>query len=322
MSNMGIKIFFNQTFKTINNENDFQKFKEDCLNAFELNEGETDNYKFYIIKDNRRENITNQSEYSNLVYNNINSIDCVFFEINENEENDNEINDENYEFISLKNELEQLYSILNDYQIQLDNIEEESKSFLQLEEEVKQNFLDYQNEIENQLNNLENQLGSLKISSEINPNISISNYFDNNNINKNENSFSNTIVKKSINKIDSKLNYSCIFIFEKKPFEVNLLNNDKVIIMDLKIKNNGNSIIPQNWNITQFNQNESIFKIKDVDIKKELKVNEEIPIKIKVEIKDENNINFGINSLEIALILNNIGQISKKEVIEINIKRN
>ena len=158
------------------------------------------------------------------------------------------------------------------------------------------------------------KINSFNNNSEQNQNIMISEIENNDNNNSVENQIQN------ISHNDSSENYSCIFIIDKE-FEVNVLNIDNPFIINLKIKNNGNIIIPQNWNIKQFNKSESIFKIKDIDIKNEIKVNEEISIKMEVEIKNINNINYGINSFEIALIHKNIGQISNKEVIKINIKK-
>jgi hypothetical protein len=341
-----IKIFFDRKFKTTKTEYDFEKFKQNCLNEFNLNENEINYYKFYIIKDNERENITNQEEYYNLIYNAIN-IECVYFERNEDEEDDIEINNNDDENITLKNELEKLYSILNYYQEELDKIEKESKIFLELEVESKKKLLNYKTETENKLNNLENKLISLNNNSKKIEKIMISendndnnqneeqyfqnennldninkNYNNNNeNLNENLNNIKENEKQKNIKDIDSNQNYSCIFIFEKKSFEVELLNIDKLITINFKIKNNGNRVIPQNWNIKQFSENRSIFKIKEIEFKNEIKVNEEILIKMELEIKDKNNINFGINSLQFVLIHRNIGQISKKEVIEINIKK-
>ena len=314
MSKM-IDIFFNKQLKSINCDNNFQKFQENCLEEFDLNRREIKYYEFYIIKDNKRENITNQFEYDNLVYNNEN-LEIVFFELNEDEDNNDYdiINNNNDEIITLKNELMELYSILIDYQKQLIDIEEESKSFLELEQQSKKNFLEYKSYVENQLNDLQMKINSFNNNSEQNQNIMISEIENNENNNSVENQIQN------ISHNDSSENYSCIFIIDKE-FEVNVLNIDNPFIINLKIKNNGNIIIPQNWNIKQFNKSESIFKIKDIDIKNEIKVNEEISIKMEVEIKNINNINYGINSFEIALIHKNIGQISNKEVIKINIKK-
>ena len=314
MSKM-IDIFFNKQLKSINCDNNFQKFQENCLEEFNLNRREIKYYEFYIIKDNKRENITNQFEYDNLVYNNEN-LEIVFFELNEDEDNNDYdiINNNNDEIITLKNELMELYSILIDYQKQLIDIEEESKSFLELEQQSKKNFLEYKSYVENQLNDLQMKINSFNNNSEQNQNIMISEIENNENNNSVENQIQN------ISHNDSSENYSCIFIIDKE-FEVNVLNIDNPFIINLKIKNNGNVIIPQNWNIKQFNKSESIFKIKDIDIKNEIKVNEEISIKMEVEIKNINNINYGINSFEIALIHKNIGQISNKEVIKINIKK-
>ena len=314
MSKM-IDIFFNKQLKSINCDNNFQKFQENCLEEFNLNRREIKYYEFYIIKDNKRENITNQFEYDNLVYNNEN-LEIVFFELNEDEDNNDYdiINNNNDEIITLKNELMELYSILIDYQKQLIDIEEESKSFLELEQQSKKNFLEYKSYVENQLNDLQMKINSFNNNSEQNQNIMISDIENNDNNNSVENQIQN------ISHNDSSENYSCIFIIDKE-FEVNVLNIDNPFIINLKIKNNGNIIIPQNWNIKQFNKSESIFKIKDIDIKNEIKVNEEISIKMEVEIKNINNINYGINSFEIALIHKNIGQISNKEVIKINIKK-
>jgi hypothetical protein len=314
MSKM-IDIFFNKQLKSINCDNNFQKFQENCLEEFNLNRREIKYYEFYIIKDNKRENITNQFEYDNLVYNNEN-LEIVFFELNEDEDNNDYdiINNNNDEIITLKNELMELYSILIDYQKQLIDIEEESKSFLELEQQSKKNFLEYKSYVENQLNDLQMKINSFNNNSEQNQNIMISEIENNDNNNSVENQIQN------ISHNDSSENYSCIFIIDKE-FEVNVLNIDNPFIINLKIKNNGNIIIPQNWNIKQFNKSESIFKIKDIDIKNEIKVNEEISIKMEVEIKNINNINYGINSFEIALIHKNIGQISNKEVIKINIKK-
>lgn len=314
MSKM-IDIFFNKQLKSINCDNNFQKFQENCLEEFNLNRREIKYYEFYIIKDNKRENITNQFEYDNLVYNNEN-LEIVFFELNEDEDNNDYdiINNNNDEIITLKNELMELYSILIDYQKQLIDIEEESKSFLELEQQSKKNFLEYKSYVENQLNDLQMKINSFNNNSEQNQNIMISEIENNDNNNNVENQIQN------ISHNDSSENYSCIFIIDKE-FEVNVLNIDNPFIINLKIKNNGNIIIPQNWNIKQFNKSESIFKIKDIDIKNEIKVNEEISIKMEVEIKNINNINYGINSFEIALIHKNIGQISNKEVIKINIKK-
>ena len=310
-----IDIFFNKQLKSINCDNNFQKFQENCLEEFNLNRREIKYYEFYIIKDNKRENITNQFEYDNLVYNNEN-LEIVFFELNEDEDNNDYdiINNNNDEIITLKNELMELYSILIDYQKQLIDIEEESKSFLELEQQSKKNFLEYKSYVENQLNDLQMKINSFNNNSEQNQNIMISEIENNENNNSVENQIQN------ISHNDSSENYSCIFIIDKE-FEVNVLNIDNPFIINLKIKNNGNIIIPQNWNIKQFNKSESIFKIKDIDIKNEIKVNEEISIKMEVEIKNINNINYGINSFEIALIHKNIGQISNKEVIKINIKK-
>ena len=140
MSKM-IDIFFNKQLKSINCDNNFQKFQENCLEEFNLNRREIKYYEFYIIKDNKRENITNQFEYDNLVYNNEN-LEIVFFELNEDEDNNDYdiINNNNDEIITLKNELMELYSILIDYQKQLIDIEEESKSFLELEQQSKKIF--------------------------------------------------------------------------------------------------------------------------------------------------------------------------------------
>ena len=314
MSKM-IDIFFNKQLKSINCDNNFQKFQENCLEEFNLNRREIKYYEFYIIKDNKRENITNQFEYDNLVYNNEN-LEIVFFELNEDEDNNDYdiINNNNDEIITLKNELMELYSILIDYQKQLIDIEEESKSFLELEQQSKKNFLEYKSYVENQLNDLQMKINSFNNNSEQNQNIMISEIENNENNNSVENQIQN------ISHNDSSENYSCVFIIDKE-FEVNVLNIDNPFIINLKIKNNGNRVIPQNWNIKQFNKSESIFKIKDIDIKNEIKVNEEISIKMEVEIKNINNINYGINSFEIALIHKNIGQISNKEVIKINIKK-